>query len=196
MKPNFKFQLQPVIQPDMLETLSSVFPNLSMKTSDQLGCHNITFKMVSLEELNSASSLKELSEKVNAKHFELSKYAHDIKMFKEYEQLVREEFMFTSDVQDKVKLFLQSVKDNYFEKNNLNQSLVESCNFIGVHVRRTDYKSKCKNSCKFTTQLFPYSVCFVLVLYNAFLVFFRMVEKQVRWEIGIKKLFRQGYGPL
>ena len=139
----FKFQITPVLPLDMM-WMRPVFPNLSPKTLEELGCDpDIKFKFTKRNELWNSNNVEDLRKHYgNEKHFTIQKYSNDFKLLAQYSDELKHEFEFNSTYQKQSKEFLIKVKHKHLTKLRVKEKDLRSLNFIGVHVRRTDYGGK------------------------------------------------------
>jgi len=120
-----------VIDPKMQDALTPSFPNISIP-SFSTNCpwnwthwHWKNFDKLTVEDFKT-------------KNIMLYKYNLNVGQFKFYKnKLITEEFAFHSNMISDVQDFFQSVVENI----NLNKEII----FVGVHVRRNDFKDWMKN---------------------------------------------------
>ena len=136
------FQITPVLEPKMYHDLSAIFPQISIKPSEEIGCEPGHFSIVNTHMIKTFSKKQELFEFARSKRIMISKFGTEYKLLSEFEKQLRQEFRFKPELSQKSETTLQKLKLTHLKKINVEEGSYKTLNFVGVHVRRTDYEGK------------------------------------------------------
>ena len=76
------------------------------------------------------------------RHLSIEKYSNDFRLLAHFSNEMKKEFKFHSTYEAQSQGYLQDIKLKHLAKLGVVERELNSLNFIGVHVRRTDYTCK------------------------------------------------------
>lgn len=118
----------------MAKYIRSVFPDITIKSQEELNCTRVKFATKELAEVIKVLDGKALFSK--SSNLMIAGFPHDVEHFYKYNSEIFKEFTFNKSLLQCSQEFLQNVKLKHSFHNQTGKEIL----LVGVHVRRTDYK--------------------------------------------------------